>query len=47
MLRTKKSVFSEPHDQHERKEEKQPMPIQGGDLDDFIFVDQEYHCSER
>ncbi|MGI6260841.1 MAG: hypothetical protein ACOYJR_03270 [Acutalibacteraceae bacterium] len=28
------------------KDEKQ-TPVPQGDLDDFIFVDQENHCSER
>lgn len=28
------------------KDEKQ-TPVLQGDLDDFIFVDQENHCSER
>jgi hypothetical protein len=28
------------------KEEKQ-APVPQGDLDDFIFIDQENHCSER
>lgn len=33
-------------DSSKHKDEKQ-APVPQGDLDDFIFVDQENHCSER
>lgn len=37
---------AEVKDSSKHKDEKQP-PVPQGDLDDFIFVDQEIHCSER
>lgn len=33
--------------EEEPKYSEEPVRVVYGDLDDFIFMDQEYHCSDR